>query len=143
MENETTNKSPIHETHQVKEIPTLWKWYFGWHPRILITVPIFLYFIYSGLWFIWAEIGDVIYFFQTKPVTWGSMFLIMFFGIFLFWFLLAPVLISFYSISWLYGMITRNYTAWKKFLYSTGIFLLVIVGTNLIHLFTLWILGIL
>lgn len=38
---------------------------------------------------------------------------------------------------------TGNYTAWKKFLYSIGIILMVVFGTSIIRLFTAWMLGIL
>ncbi len=145
MENETNllKNTPTSEAYQTKETPTLWKWYFGWHPRLFLSVPIFLLFAYQGLWFVWAEIGDVVFFFQTKPVTWGSIFLIMFFGSFLIWFILAPIYICFASIEWLYEINIGKHTAWKKFLYTVGIILLVVFGTSIIRLFTGWILGIL
>lgn len=123
--------------------PTLWKWYFGWRPQILFRVPIFLVFAYQGFWYIWAEIRDIIYFFQTTPVTWGSILLVMLFGSILIWFFLAPIFICFYSIEWLYEINIGKNTAWKKFLYSIGIILLVIFGAGIIRLFTSWILGIL
>ncbi len=131
------------ETNALEKTPTLWKWYFGWHPRLFLSVPIFLMFAYQGLWFIWAEIQDITFFFQTKPITWGAIFLIMFFGTFLIWFILAPIYICFASIGWLYQINIGNKTAWRKFLYTIGIILLVIFGTSLIRLFTAWILGIL
>ena len=143
MENETTENSLFSETYQTKEKPTLWKWYFGWHPRLFLTVPVFLFFVYQGIWFIFAEIEDVVFFFQTKPVTWGAIILIMFLSAFLIWFLLAPIVICFNSIEWLYKINIGDFTAWKKFLYSIGIFLLVLFGTSIIRIFTLWILGIL
>jgi len=137
MENEITKKE------STKEIPTIWKWYFGWHPRILLTVPIFLFFVYSGIWFIFAEISDIVFLFQTTPVTWGSIFLIMFLGSFLIMLILLPIYICFYAISWLYEIIVGNYTSWKKFLYTVGVILLVLFGTSLVRLFTAWIFGIL
>jgi len=143
MENEPIERISISETYRIKETPTLWKWYFGWHPRILINVPIFLLFVYHGIWFIWAELTDIIYFFQTKPVTWGAIILIMFFGFILMWFIIAPIYICFASINWLYEINIKNNTAWKKFLYSIGIILLVVFGTSIIRLFTAWALGIL
>jgi len=144
MENETNllEKTSTSETYQTKETPTIWKWYFGWNPRLFFSVPIFLVFAYQGLWFIWAEIQDVVFFFQHTEVTWGAILLIMIFGSFLIWFILAPIVICFCSISWLYEINTGNNTAWKKFLYSIGIILLVLLGTSIIRLFTTWILGI-
>ena len=144
MENETTKIEVPTEVHHDQKIPpTMWKWYFGWHPRILLTVPIFIFFVYSGLWFILDEIGDVIYFFQSKPVTWGAVFLIIFLGSFLLILIFAPIYICFLSIGWLYEIMIGNHGAWKKFLYTIGIILLVLIGTSLIRLFTAWILGIL
>lgn len=145
MENETNllEKTPATETYQVKEPITLWKWYFGWHPRLFLTVPTFLIFAIYGIWYIFAEFQDVIFFFQTKPVTWGAILLIVILGSVLIWFLVAPIYISFGSIYWLYQINIKNNTAWKKFLYSIGIILLVIFGTGIIRLFTDWILGIL
>lgn len=122
---------------------TLWKWYFGWRPQILFRVPLFLLFVYQGLWFVWAELQDVIFFFQTKPVTWGSILLIMIFGSILIWFILAPVVVCFGSIYWLYEINIGKNTAWRKFLYSIGIILLVMFGAGIIRLFTAWIFGIL
>jgi len=74
MENETNllEKTSTSETYQTKETPTIWKWYFGWNPRLFFSVPIFLVFAYQGLWFIWAEIQDVVFFFQHTEVTWGG-----------------------------------------------------------------------
>jgi len=86
------------EIDQIKKTPTLWKWYFGLHPRIILSVPIFLLFVYQGLWFIWAEIQDVVFFFQYKEVTWGAIFWVFIFGSILVWFLLLPIYICFYSI---------------------------------------------
>jgi hypothetical protein len=103
-------------------------------------VPIFLLFVYQGLWFIWAEIRDVVFFFQHTEVTWGAIFLIFIGGSILVWFLLLPIYICFYSIEWLYQINIGNYTAWKKFLYSIGIILLVVFGTSIIRLFTTWVL---
>lgn len=128
---------------QIKETPTLWKWYFGWHPRIFLTVPIFLLFVYQGFWFILAEIRDVVFFFQHTEITWGSIFLVLIFGSILIWFFLLPIYICFCSIEWLYQINIGNYTAWKRFLYSIGIILLVVFGTSIIRLFTLWVLGVL
>lgn len=128
---------------QIKETPTLWKWYFAWHPRILLSVPIFLLFVYQGLWFIWAEISDVTFFFRHTEITWGSIFLVLIFGSLLIWFFLSPIYICFCSIEWLYQINIGNNTAWKKFLYSIGIVLLVVFGTSIIRLFTLWVLGVL
>ncbi len=123
--------------------PTFWKWYFGWRPQILFRVPIFLMFVYQGIWVIWVTIQDIVFFFQTTPVTWGSIILIMIFGSILVWFFLLPIAICFGSIYWLYHINIEKYTAWRKFLYSIGIILLVMFGTGIIQLFTAWILGIL
>lgn len=144
MENETNplRETSITETYIAKETPTLWKWYFGWHPRILFSLPIFLLFVYNGIWFIGAEIADVIYFFQTKPVSWGAIFLIIFFGAILFWLFIAPIYISFRSVGWIYEINIGNNTAWKKFLCSIGIVLLVVFGTSIIRIISIWILGI-
>ena len=127
---------------EVQKIPSLWKWYFGWHPRLFLSVPIFLFFVYQGLWFIWAEIQDMRFFFQNTEITWGAILLIMFFGAFLIWLIFAPIYICFASIGWLYEVNTGSYTAWKKFLYTIGIILLVLFGTSIIRLFTTWTLGI-
>jgi len=145
MTNETNSleKTPIPETYRAKETPTLWKWYFGWHPRLFFSVPIFLVFVYQGLWFIRAEIQDMVFFFQHTEVTWGAILLIMTFGSILIWFILAPIYICFGSIDWLYQINIGNYTAWKKFLYSIGIILLVVFGASIIRLLTAWVLGIL
>jgi hypothetical protein len=134
--------SPEIEADRSKEPVTLWRWYFGWHPRLFLTVPTFLIFIYQGISYIFIELRDVIYFFQSRPVTWGAIFLIIILGSILFWLVAAPIYISFGSISWLYEINVGNYTPWKKFLYSIGIFLLVIFGTWAIRLFTSWVLGI-
>ncbi len=142
MENETI-ETTVSEIHSIKERPTLWKWYFGWRPQILIRVPILLFFIYSGIWFIWAELQDLIFFFHTKPVTWGAIFLILLFGSILVWFIIVPIYICFASIGWLYEIITGYSTPWRKFLYSIGIILLVIFGTSIIRLLVAWALGIL
>lgn len=139
MENGAIEKTSISETGTL----TLWKWYFGWHPRILLTLPIFLIFAYQGVWFIWAEISDVIFFFQHTPVTWGAILFIVFLGAIVIWFIIAPIYICFGSIVWLYQINIGKNTAWKKFLYSAGIILLVVFGTSIIRLFTAWILGIL
>lgn len=143
MEDEITSLEKIPDSYQTKEPITLWKWYFGWHPRIFLTVPAFLTFVYSGFWFIWAEIHDVIYFFQTKPISWGSIILVLIFGSFLLSFIIAPIYICFASIDWLYEINIGNNTAWKKFLYSVGIILLVIFGTGIIRLLITWVLSIL
>lgn len=143
MEEETIEKVLVTETYQTKKIPNLWRWYFAWHPRIFLTVPAFLLFVYSGFWFIWAEIRDIIFFFQTKPVTWGAIILIMLLGTLLIWFFIAPIYICFASIDWLYKINIGNKTAWKKFLYSIGILLLVIVGATIIRDLAAWILGVL
>lgn len=143
MEDETNSleKRPVVETHKI-EPPTFWRWYFGWHPRLFLTIPTFLIFAYQGVWFIGAEIQDIIYFFQTKPVTWGSIFLIMFLGSALISFIIMPIYICFASLVWLYEISIGNNTAWRKFLYSIGIVLLVFVGADVLHLFTNWIIGI-
>lgn len=143
MENKTIEDTTVSETYQIKEPPTLWKWYFGWRPQILFRVPIFLLFVYQGIWFILGEIQDVIFFFQHTPITWWSILLVMFFGSILVWFILAPIFICFMSIDWLYQINIGKNTAWRKFLYSIGIILLVLFGTSIIRLFTAWILGIL
>ena len=137
---ETYEHEP-HVVHHVKHKPTMWKWYFCWHPRVLLTVPIFLLFAYQGIWFFITEIKDVIYFFHSMPVTWGKIFLVIIFGSFLLMLVLLPIYLCFASIEWLYEIVTGEHTAWKKFLYSTGIILLVFVGTSLIRMFTLWITG--
>jgi hypothetical protein len=145
MEDETgiLEKTPTPETYQVKKTTSLWRWYFGWHPRLFLTVPAFLIFVIYGIWYIVAEFQDVIYFFQNKPITWGSILLVLLFGSVLLWFIIAPIYISFCSISWLYEVNIKDSTAWKKFLSSIGIILLVLFGTSIIRLFTNWILGIL
>lgn len=143
MENETTLLEEIPETYPTKEPITFWKWYFGWHPRLFLTIPAFLLFAYQGIWFFWAEIQDIIYFFQTKPITWGSILLVILFGSFLIWFFILPIYICFGSIFLLYQINIENNTAWKKFLYSIGVILLVLFGPGIIRLFTSWILGIL
>lgn len=143
MENEITPLEKISETPQTKEPVTFWKWYFGFHPRLFLTVPVFLMFAYQGIWFLWAEIQDVFYFFQVKPITWGSILLVLLFGSFLIWFIFAPIYICFASINWLYEINIGKNTAWKKFLYSIGVILLVLFGPGIIRLFTSWILGIL
>jgi hypothetical protein len=127
--------------YQAKELPSLWKWYFNWHPLTLIKVPIFLIFIYQGIWFIGAELQDVISFFQ-HPVTWGSIFLIILFGSILIWFIIGPIYICFASINWLYEINIGEDSWWKKFGKSIGIILLVIFGTSIIRLLTLWVLNI-
>lgn len=127
---------------QDKQKPTLWKWYFGWHPRIFLTAPIFLLFVYQGIWFILKELGDIILYFQTKPVTWGAVFFIFILGSFLFFLLMLPIYICFLSVTWLYEVNIGDYTAWKKFLLSIGTILLVFFGTSIIYLITTWILGI-
>ena len=131
------------EIIQINEKPTLWKWYFGWHPRVFLTAPIFLFFAYQGLWYIVAEINDVIFIFNNTPVTWGAVFLLIIFGTFLFALFVIPIYICFYSIDLFYEINIGNETAWKKFLYSIGIILLVIFGPGIIRLFTLWMLGVL
>ena len=133
----------IPETTEFKQPISLWKWYFGWHPRLFLTIPFFLIFAYQGLWFIVAEFQDIVYFFQTTPVTWGSILLILLGGSILLWFILGPIYISFASIGWLYEISIGKQTAWKKFLSIVGIILLALVGPNLLRLFTNWILGIL
>lgn len=143
MENETTLFKEIPETYPTKEPITFWKWYFGFHPRLFLTIPAFLLFVYQGFWFVWAEFQDVLYFFQVKPITWGSILLVLLCGSLLIWFVLAPIVICFASLGWLYEVNIGKYTAWKKFLYSIGIFLLVFVGPGLLRLFTSWVLGIL
>jgi len=127
------------QTIQTRETPTFWKWYFGWNPRIFLTAPIFLIFVYLGLWFVLAEIKDVLFFFQHTEVTWMAILLIMCFGVFLFWFIIAPIVICFWSIDWLYKINIEKNSPWKKFLYSIGIILLVTVGTSLIRAFTAWV----
>ncbi len=127
---------------EIKKPPTMWKWYFSWHPRIFLTVPIFLIFVYQGFWFIWAEISDVIFFFNTTPITWASIFFILLLGSFFLSLLFLPIYICFCSISWLYE-ININFKGWKKFLYSIGIIILVTFGPGLIRLLTNWMLGIL
>src|SRR5665648_502227 len=87
---------------KIKEPPTLWKWYFGWHPRIFLSIPIFLLFVYQGLWFILAEFRDIVFFFNHTEITWGSIFLVLIFGSILIWFFLLPIYICFCSIDWLY-----------------------------------------
>ena len=99
MENEKIEETLVSETYQIKEEPTLWKWYFGWHPRIFLTLPIFVLFVYSGIWFIWTELKDIVFFFQTTPVTWGAIFLIVILGSVFLMLLLAPIYICFLSIS--------------------------------------------
>lgn len=136
---EAIEEIPVNQT---KQPPSFWKWYFGWHPRLFLTVPTFLLFVYQGLWYIWAEIQDVILFFTSRPITWGAIFLVMILGTFLTWFILAPIYISFSSLVWLYEINTGKYSAWKKFLSTLGIILLVMFGTGLIRLFTAWILQI-
>lgn len=131
------------EPYQTKQPPNLWKWYFGWHPRIFVTVPTFLLFVYSGLWFIWAEISDIVFFFQHTEITWRSIFVVFVLGNMVLWLIILPTYICFWSIEWLYQINVVNYTAWKKFLYSIGIILLVIFGTSAIRIFTAWIMGIL
>ena len=138
MENEDIEKN----IDQTKEPPTLWKWYFGWHPRIFLTVPIFLLFVLQGLWFIRAIFGDVVFFFQHTEITWGSIFLVFIVGGFLITFIIAPIYLCFYSIGWLYEVNIGNDSAWKKFLYSIGLILLVVFGTSLIRLFNAWVIGI-
>lgn len=138
-----TEVESIKDANRVDDPPTIWKWYFGWHPRIFVTLPVFLLFTYQGLWYIWAELQDIIFFFQTAPVTWGSIFLVLIFGAILMWFVLAPIVIPFMSINWLYEINIGEHTAWRKFIYSSGIILLVILGTGIIRFFTLWILGLL
>lgn len=142
MKKELTRIEDITEISQVKEPPTFWKWYFSFHPRLFLTIPAFLLFVYQGLWFVIAEIQDILYFFHTKPITWGSILLVLLFGSILIWFILAPIYICLYSISWLYEVNIGKYSAWRKFLYSIGIVLLVSFGPGLIRLFTSWILGI-
>lgn len=132
----------ILELPKIKETPTLWKWYFGWHPRILLTIPFFLMFVYQGLWFIWAEISDIIFFFNTTPITWGAIFLILILGTFFIGLLSLPIYICFCSISWFYE-ININNKGWKRILYSIGIILLVSIGPGIIRALNNWILGIL
>lgn len=134
---------PTLETYQTDKTPSMWKWYFGWHPRLFFTVPIFLVFVYQGISYIFSELGDVIRFFQKTPITWASIFLVIIFGSILFWFFAAPIYICINSINWLYEVNNGKYTAWKKFLFTIGIILLVLLGTEIIRLFTNWVLGIL
>ncbi|MDD5569072.1 MAG: hypothetical protein PHG23_01500 [Candidatus Pacebacteria bacterium] len=129
------------EKYKTEGIPSVWKWYFNFHPLTLIKVPIFLIFLYQGIWFIGAELQDIISFFQ-HPVTWGSIFLIILFGTFLIWFIIGPIYICFASINWLYEINTGKDLWWGKFWKSTGIILLVIFGTSIIRLFTQWALNI-
>jgi len=129
------------EIEPLKETPTISKWYFGLHPRLFLTVPTFLLFAYQGLWFIRVELQDISLFFRSKPITWGSIFLILFFGSILIWFFLAPIYISFMSIEWMYEVHTGNYKPWRKFFYTIGLFLLVLFGTTFISMFTAWVLG--
>jgi len=126
------------EISKLEGTPTIWKWYFGWHPRIFLTVPAFLMFVYNGLWFLWYEIQDVISFFKYTPVTWGSILLILLFGSVLIWFIIGPIFICFYSIPWLYKVNTEDYSPWKKFLYSIGIVVLVPIVASLVRMLVLW-----
>lgn len=114
--------------------PTLWKWYFGWRPQILFRVPIFLYFVQQGIWSIWFDLQVIALFFQHAAVTWGGIFLIMILGSVLLMLFLSPIWICFGSIYWLYQINIEKYSAWRKFLYSIGIILLVIFGTMLIKI---------
>lgn len=134
MDDQQFEIEPESEVSQAKEKLDLWEWYFSWHPRVLFTVPIFLLFAYSGLWLIWAEFHDVVSIFQGTPVTWISVFLVIIFGSFILMLLGIPVWICFASISWLHEINVSEYTAWKKFLYSLGIILLVVIGASLLRL---------
>jgi len=129
------------EKYNIEEVPSVWKWYFNFHPLALIKVLVFLIFVYQGIWFIGAEFRDIISFFQ-HPVTWGSVFLIILFGSFLIWFIIGPIYICFASINWLYEINSARGSWWEKFGKSTGIVLLVIFGTAIIRLFTRWVLNI-
>lgn len=136
------NEDTTINKYKNKEL-TIWKWYFGWHPRIFFTIPIFIIFVYQGIWLILSEISDIIIFFQDTSITWGRIFLVIFLGSFLLTLILSPIYISFCSISWLYEVNEKNQTPWKKFMYSLGIILLVVIGTSLIKIFTAWLLGVL
>jgi hypothetical protein len=143
MENKTEEQMPVLETYLTKEPPTLWKWYFGWHPRIFITVPIFILFVFSGIWFIFTELQDVISFFRQTPVTWLTIFFVLILGSIFLTLLYLPIYICFRAIGWLYEINNENHTPWKKFLYSVGILLLVAIGATIIRDILAWIMGVL
>ena len=124
-----------------KEPPSMWKWYFGWHSRMLLTIPVFLLFVYQGIWFAIVTLRDVIIFFRYVQITWGAIFLVFILGGYLLMFLVAPAYICFCAIGWLYKVNIGENTAWGKFLYSIGISLLVFFGTSLIRMFNLWVMG--
>jgi|GEM_PF-2752556 len=120
--------------------PSLWGWYFCKHPRVLILVPIFLYFTLRGIALGVFTITDIIYFFQQH--TWGAVAVYLVFGTIMIPLLFLPAILSFYSIKWLYSTFIELKNAWAKL--GLTIFLILILPEieSLIRYLYLLILGI-
>jgi RNA polymerase subunit RPABC4/transcription elongation factor Spt4 len=99
-------------TFQKDTQPTLWQWYFCKHPRVLILVPVFLYFILGGVTSGITAITDMIYFFQIH--TWGAVAVYLILGTVLIPIVLLPSIVAFYSIKWLYSTFFELKNPWAK-----------------------------
>jgi hypothetical protein len=102
--------APIEQ--EQKEPVSLWQWYFCKHPRVLILVPVFLYFVLGGITSGFTAITDMIYFFQVH--RWGAVAVYLIFGGILIPVVLTPAFLAFYSIKWLHSIFVEVENAWAK-----------------------------
>lgn len=131
----------IPEILEVKRKMTYGQWLFSLHPRIFLTLPLFLLSIWGAIVSILIIYSDLLRFFTYMPVTWWNVFLIFFFGSFLISIVIAPIVINLISPYFIFLILQEKYSAWNKFFYIILVLLLFGYGPQLSIAFYQWILG--